>query len=637
MRALIVLLLIGGCTTTGTELPSWTLEVAGSTSEVTLPSGLAVVGDRAFVLRTEVTLAHEQRGKPLVLLLDCFHAPLAATANGTVLEDQGDGDVGSWRFTIPASITETGRLVFALSALREGGSVFGVGAEPRLVDEPGGDTRAHAVAGINRYGAMTTILLVAFLAIPYAAMYLLERRKVYAVTLLYGVSLLLTPLMLLGVIGQLGAFAVFAGLLLGAANWALLIAVLHLTFELERPHRFWWYLLGTYTAIVVAGALVPAMVQVGVRINGPISLVVNGYFLVRIAKLARRGEHRIEARMILASSLLSAVILIQGARWVITGRASWGGVHPLPIGISISMLVQALVLAYQHVARQRALAEANAELQRQVAERSRELGEAVAKLTARPMELTDERVVDDRYVIIGRLGAGGTSTVYEVERTGDGKRFALKLLRGRAESRRVARFAREARAVAEDPHPHLVPALEVGIVDGSAFVVMPLVDGGSLLAHKARFGDRAWALWMLSQIASGLGALHERGLVHRDLRAANVLVSAGQAKLVDAGLLALIGQTAGGDADTVTAPPDPADPANASTRPGHLHSPPHLAPELVRGDPATKASDVFAFGVLAKELLGAEPLPAVLARCHADDPAARPTADELVRACTGAA
>ncbi len=270
-----------------------------------------------------------------------------------------------------------------------------------------------------------------------------------------------------------------------------------------------------------------------------------------------------------------------------------------------------------------------------MAERSRELGEAVSKLATRPMELIDQKVVDDRYVIIGRLGAGELGQVHEVERISDGKRFAMKLLRGRADPRRVARFAREARAVAEDQHPHLVPVLEVGIVDGSAFLVMPLIDSAPLLAQKARFGDRAWAMWMLSQIATGLGALHERGLLHRDLRAANVLVSAGQAKLADAGLAVLTAPTAGGTDDTVTAQPDP---AGVSTRPEHLRGArPHLAPEVVRGEPMTKASDVFAFGVLARELLGAEPLPETIAQCLAEDPGRRPTAGELIRACTDAA
>lgn len=228
----------------------------------------------------------------------------------------------------------------------------------------------------------------------------------------------------------------------------------------------------------------------------------------------------------------------------------------------------------------------------------RERSEAFAQLTTRPMELVDEKVVDERYVIIGRLGTGTAATVYEVERISDGRRLAMKLMRGRADARRTARFAREARLAAEVSHPNVVPVLDVGTADGSAYVITPLVDGGSLLAHQARFGDRAWGEWMLSQIAAGLAALHEHGIVHGDLRAANVLVSSGQARITDAGLAML---ATGADA------------AAAGT------------------------ADVLAFGQLATQLLGPGPLPELLARCLAEDPAARPSASELHAALAASA
>lgn len=236
--------------------------------------------------------------------------------------------------------------------------------------------------------------------------------------------------------------------------------------------------------------------------------------------------------------------------------------------------------------------EARAELEQHATEESRTIGQALAQLTTRPIELVDEKVVDERYVIIGRLGAGGAATVYEVERISDGRRLAMKMMRDRADPRRTARFAREARLAAELPHPNLLPVLDVGMADGSTYVVTPLVDGGSLLAHQSRFGDRAWAEWMLSQIAAGLAALHEHGIVHGDLRAANVLVSAGQARIADAGIIA-------------------------------------LAPDRTRGEGVTGAVDVLAFGILARELFGAGPLPEIVARCLADDPEARPSAGDL--------
>ncbi|MBL9015790.1 MAG: protein kinase [Myxococcales bacterium] len=279
------------------------------------------------------------------------------------------------------------------------------------------------------------------------------------------------------------------------------------------------------------------------------------------------------------------------------------GAHPVQLAICVSLAVLVILLVRQHVARryaarQRAEIVASAEPAAPTTEPSRELGETVAQLATRPIQLVDEKVVDDRYIIIGRLGTGSGATVYEVERISDGQRLTMKLLRERADARRTARFAREARGMADPPHPNVVSVIDVGIVDGVTFIVTPIVDGGSLLAHEARFGDRAWAEWMLLQIATGLAALHARGVLHRDLRAANVLVSAGQAKLADVGVAALAAPTDG-------------------------------------AEPPTLASDMFAFGALAQQLFGSEPLPEVLARCLADAPARRPSAAEAAAALAG--
>lgn len=635
MRAAIVALalaLVAGCAKQGTELTTWTLETRGTTTPIALPGKLTTVGDMAFTLTADVELASTQRGTALTLVLDCYHGALSATAGGIALADDGDGASGSWRFDVPATATAGERVTLTLAGKGGAMTIVGFGAAPRLVDDPRGDPRARAVAGINRYSALASLMLIGFLFVPYLTMYVLDRRRrEYPAILAYGVTLTNTPLALLGVFGALGPAGSQIGLLMGAGNYATLLLTIHYVFELEPVKRFWWYLIGGYAALVAGSIATPALVEVAIRLNGPMTLVVNAYSLWRLVRLARGGPHAFDARLILAGSLINAVILVQGVMWVVSGTSPLGGVHPMPLGICLSMLIQTVVLARQHVARQRAIAEANAELQRQVAERSRELGEAVAQLTTRPIQLVDEKVVDDRYVIIGRLGAGRSATVHEVERISDGKRFAMKLLRERADARRTARFAREARGTADPPHPNLVPVIDVGIVDGVTFVVTPIVDGGSLLVHKGRFGDRAWAEWMLAQIATALAELHARGVLHRDLRAANVLVSAGQAKLVDAGLAALAA-LAGGTDDTVTANPAPGD---APTRPGHLRgAADRVAPELVRGEPATQASDVFALGVLAQQLFGDEPLPEVIARCLADDPAERPSAADVAVAFT---
>ena len=227
-------------------------------------------------------------------------------------------------------------------------------------------------------------------------------------------------------------------------------------------------------------------------------------------------------------------------------------------------------------------------------------------------------------------------------------------LRRTAAARQDA-LLREARAMAQLSHPNVLPVYEVGLADGALFLVMPLIAGGSLEQARARFGDAAWATPVLAQIARGLAALHERGVVHRDLKPGNVLLANGVARIADFGLAHMT------DGEQTLPSLDDAYAATAAplTRAGDVFGTPrYMAPELARGAHApAPSSDVFAFGVIAVELLAnrapfAEPpvlarldgrTPAaatldgvthreLLARCLGLDPEQRPTADELVRA-----
>ena len=306
-------------------------------------------------------------------------------------------------------------------------------------------------------------------------------------------------------------------------------------------------------------------------------------------------------------------------------------------------------------------ASAYAELQRQVAERSKELADALSKLSSQPRPLSPAREVDGRYRVIRKLGAGGMGTVYEVERITDQHRFALKTLRGRTEPDSMARFAREAHVAAEQLHPNLVPVVDIGIADGALFLVMPLVDGGSLEQQRSRFGDATWARPLLGHVAIGLAALHERGIVHRDLKPANILLDRGVPRIADFGLAALRGvvaadTAASGELDAAVAATMQPGPAGL-TRAGDIFgTPAYMAPELASGArDIGPASDMFAFGLLAYEMVVgctafAEPpvlsrlggreiavpvvakIEPVIARCLELDPASRPTSAELVGA-----
>ena len=254
------------------------------------------------------------------------------------------------------------------------------------------------------------------------------------------------------------------------------------------------------------------------------------------------------------------------------------------------------------------LGRANVELRRQIAERSRALSEALATLDSAPRggsRLREGDVVDDRYRVVRALGSGGMGTVSEVERVSDGKRLALKALHEASNRAALARFAREAQIAAEIEHPNVVRIYDVGVASsGFLYVVMELATGGSLEDARRRFGDRAFALPILQQVADGLAALHGHGVIHRDLKPANVLLDdARHVRIADFGIAALRGDELG-LAKTIDVAGATAVDAKLTRAGDLLGTPLYMAPELARGaERASAASDVFAFGVLAYEVV----------------------------------
>jgi hypothetical protein len=299
----------------------------------------------------------------------------------------------------------------------------------------------------------------------------------------------------------------------------------------------------------------------------------------------------------------------------------------------------------QTIARERARSEGllKQELSHQVAARSRDLGQMMARRNAAFSggRLAPGARFDTRYRVERELGVGGMGAVYEVERITDGQRLALKIVTGPVSGAQAARFAREAEIGARVRHGNLVSIVDVGIADGVPFLAMELARAGSLADQSHRFGDARWARPVLGEIAAGLAALHDAGVVHRDLKPGNVLFSDGIAKISDFGISRL-------DEPERTVP-------DGLTATGMLlGTPRYMAPEAARGASAIGvAGDVFAFGILACELLGGrtpfdkppvfvamagEPLPApelgaggdpqlraLLLACLAEEPTKRPS------------
>ena len=198
------------------------------------------------------------------------------------------------------------------------------------------------------------------------------------------------------------------------------------------------------------------------------------------------------------------------------------------------------------------------------------------------------------YRLARLIGRGGMGTVYEAVHEKLEKRVALKCLHARYAEQRQAqlRFEREARVVARCRHPHVVNVFDCGEADGCPFLVMDLIDGPTLAQYTRNRG--AWPLpeivEMFLPIASAVYAAHEAGIVHRDVKPANVLVAAGPGgrpwpMVVDFGISRLI---------------DEEDPLTRSE--AIVGTLPYLPPELAR-DPrlATPEVDQYALGVMLYE------------------------------------
>ncbi|MEP6909824.1 MAG: serine/threonine-protein kinase [Actinomycetota bacterium] len=186
------------------------------------------------------------------------------------------------------------------------------------------------------------------------------------------------------------------------------------------------------------------------------------------------------------------------------------------------------------------------------------------------------------------LGVGGMGLVFRAVRTDDGREVALKVLKIELAGDLVFqhRFRQEARAAAEVHDSHLVPIIEAAEADGRHYLAVDYVPGGSLAdrLEGSTTLEIEDVVRVVSEVGTGLDALHNAGIVHRDIKPQNILFDAdGTAMLTDFGL-------AKGPAYTVL------------TKPGQVMGTlDYLAPELIRGQPATPLTDVYALGCVGFE------------------------------------
>jgi serine/threonine-protein kinase len=201
-------------------------------------------------------------------------------------------------------------------------------------------------------------------------------------------------------------------------------------------------------------------------------------------------------------------------------------------------------------------------------------------------------VVSGRYRLLEHLGAGSTAAVWRAVDLDLGRDVALKVLLGSGVDPELAsRFEREGIVLARLSHPNVVPVLATGVHEGRPYLVMELVDGKALDV-VLRAGPMAVddALGLVADVAAGLGAAHRAGVIHRDVKPANIVCDRdGVPRLVDFGIARVSDMTSVTKLNTV------------------LGTANYLSPEQARGEQLGPESDVYALGCVLYALLTGRP------------------------------
>ena len=191
------------------------------------------------------------------------------------------------------------------------------------------------------------------------------------------------------------------------------------------------------------------------------------------------------------------------------------------------------------------------------------------------------------------------SRVFVAEETALDRRVVIKVLPPETAAQvSLERFKREILLAAKLQHPHIVPLLTAGESNGLPFFTMPFVDGESLRVRLARHGELPvnQAIRMLREIASALAYAHEHGIVHRDIKPDNVLLSGGSAMVTDFGVAKALSASSNAEHGGLTS-------VGVA-----LGTPAYMAPEQASADPGVDhRADIYSFGVLAYELLTGQP------------------------------
>ncbi len=541
---------------------------SGARRAVTLPTHLddGRVPDRpgCYWLRTQVTLPPELRGRAVQLVVPELAAVARLRVDGDEAIDRSTSDSSGYRrrgphsWAIPAGPTRDGVLELEIQVEHRWTQSAWWGTAPRLLPLAATDPAARAVDIFNLLISGAALVALLQIGLTSLMVFVLDRRRRpylwFAVQALcagvYPLYLSAWSQRLFGIYD-----APVLGIMLEVAITAS-IAFTHGFFGLARPWRGFWPVCALFAAVSLVlhqpfvhtrTAAVAAASYVGALLL---------YQIVVCSRLVwrRAGAERRNAFYCLLSWLCLAVTTTPDfAYWLGFGDAL-GGVRLGGLGLALFGLFLSLLLSQHHInslaradelnaelarrvdqleRRRTEIEQLNLEMRRQVADRAAQIYAALALAgsgsSSDAPELEVGEVVQRRYRIEKRLGAGGMGTVYEVTRLADERRLALKLAR-ELHGESLARLAREAHMASTIHHANVVGILDVDVASsGFLFLVMELFEGESLHEQRESFGDPTWAVPLLRQLADGLAALHKAGIVHRDLKPGNVLVTRGAA------------------------------------------------------------------------------------------------------------
>src|SRR5438132_6669486 len=250
-----------------------------------------------------------------------------------------------------------------------------------------------------------------------------------------------------------------------------------------------------------------------------------------------------------------------------------------------------------------------------------------------------------QYRVISKIGEGGMGEVYRARDTKLGRDVAIKVLPTAfsTDGERLRRFEQEAQAAGALNHPNILSIFHIGTHDGAPYIVSELLEGETLRDRMAGAAlAQRKAIDYGLQIAKGLAAAHEKGIVHRDIKPDNIFITNdGHVKILDFGLAKLTSATDGTSQTEVPTRKVNTDPGTVMGTMGYM------SPEQLKGRPADHRSDIFSFGAILYEMLSgkrafrgdsmAETMRAVLRENPTDlsetNKTVSPALERLVRHC----